>query len=378
MKSIETYSLPKLCDCKGDLTKSWYVSFYYTDSLTSEKKLFRYKLGINRYKTKAKRTKEALAIIEALMDKLSAGWNPFTGETNGVKDTTTFDAMFEILQLKKSYITARSYKTYYDQINLFGKWLIETNHDSLYAYNITPIIARQYFDWLLKVKRYSGKTYNSHLTTLRTFFNALVERGYIHSTPLEGLKTVRQTTGDNTTYSKEEEDMLIEAMSAEDPWFYLATRFVKYCFLRRPELARVQAKHINWESKTIVIPAENSKSRRQDSITISKTLEALIEDYRLLELRPNTFIFGKGFSPSPVRMKRVDDFTDLQRAYNKRFNVKAECSFYSWKHTGAVELYQLTKDPYVVMRQCRHTDIKMTMIYLRSMGCGVNEAVRGW
>ena len=36
------------------------------------------------------------------------------------------------------------------------------------------------------------------------------------------------------------------------------------------------------------------------------------------------------------------------------------------------------KNAYIVMRQCRHSDIKMTMIYLRSLGCGVNEQVREW
>ena len=47
-------------------------------------------------------------------------------------------------------------------------------------------------------------------------------------------------------------------------------------------------------------------------------------------------------------------------------------------HTGVVDLYNHTKDAYIVMRQCRHSDIKMTMIYLRSLGCGVNEQVREW
>lgn len=77
-------------------------------------------------------------------------------------------------------------------------------------------------------------------------------------------------------------------------------------------------------------------------------------------------------------MKRIDDLSDKQRVVNKENNIRSECTFYSWKHTGVVDLYNHTKDAYIVMRQCRHSDIKMTMIYLRSLGCGVNEQVRDW
>ena len=116
----------------------------------------------------------------------------------------------------------------------------------------------------------------------------------------------------------------------------------------------------------------------QDSVTIPGTLERMIEKAGFLELDPETYLFGKHFEPSLEWLNRVDDFSDMQRDINSRLGIGKGRTFYSWKHTGVVELYNLTKDPYTVMRQCRHTDIKMTMIYLRSLGCGVNEQVREW
>ncbi len=378
MKTSKVYTTPKLCSRGGDIAKSWYVYFYYTDH-QGTKKQFRYKLGLNSLKTKRERELEAAGIISALLTKLEDGWNPSTNVNEEQSpDITVSDAFDKILDLKKAYITARSYKTYYDQTNLFKKWLKAKRYDHLFTQNFTSFHLRQYFDYLLSEKKYCGKTYNGHLTALRTFFSCCVERGFMKASPVIGFKCVRQETGKNTVYSYEEERKLEALMKRDNYSFFLATRFVRYCFLRRSELSRVQVKHINWDNKTLIIPSENSKSRMQDSVTIPKSLEKMIIFSGILNNDPDAYVFGKGFTPSLTKLNRVDDFSDAQRAYNKECGVKPECTFYSWKHTGAVELYNLTKDPYVVMRQCRHSDIKMTMIYLRSLGCGVNEHVRAW
>lgn len=370
MKAL--YTPPKLYSANGDITKDWYVY------LTYNKKQYRYKLGINLIKNRKEREAEGRAIIAALTIKLNSGWNPETKETEGRQDITIVDAIAEILSIKKSYITARSFKTYYDQTNLFKKWLTLNRYDHLYTHNFTDTHARKYFDWLLTYKRYCGKTYNGHLTCLRTFFNAMVDRGMIKQSPLIGFKPARQDSGKNVAYTPEDEAKLIKFMQADDFGFYFATRVVRYCFLRRSELIRLQVKHIRWQNKTIIIPSENSKSRIQDSVTIPKSLEKLFEKSGILGMDSDTYLFGKNFKPSSERMKRIDDLSDKQRVVNKENNIRPECTFYSWKHTGVVDLYNHTKDAYIVMRQCRHSDIKMTMIYLRSLGCGINEQVRDW
>lgn len=372
----ENFTIPKLCTRGGDLAKQWYVYFYYVD-LDGKKRQFRFSDGINQLKTKGERISEGNALIRALLDHLEGGWNPVSNEVEEREDKTIIEAINEIFEIKKAYLTEASIRTYKNQTNLFKKWIEGRGFSNLYTQNFTSFHARKYCDWLLKDKQYCGKTYNGHLTMLRTFFTEMVDRGYMKESPVSGFKSVRQDMGKNIVYTQQEEKAF-ESIRKKDSRFYLATRFVKYCFLRRTELARVQAKHINWTNKTLVIPSENAKSRIQDSVTIPKTLERMIEEVGFRELPPDTFLFGKFFTPSKQRIKRVDDFSDKQRHYNKKLNIRSECTFYSWKHTGAVELYNMTKDPYVVMRQCRHTDIKMTMVYLRSLGCGVNELVREW
>jgi integrase len=384
MKNKNLYTMPKLCTRNSDISKDWYVYFTFTDSVSGEKKQFRYKNGINVLKTKRERELCAGSWCLVLHIRLQSGWNPITDKTEEAPENVTVSQAFDnILSIKKAFITKRTYKTYFDQTNLFKHWLVKKHFDKLFVQNFTPNHARQFFDYLLRDKMYCGKTYNSLLGTVGTFFTAIVERETIKVSPIKGIKKVRQETGKNTTYSSQEETILSKYMYEKEKDFYYLTRFIRYCFFRRSELSMLQVKHIRWENKTIIVPSESGKSRTQDSVTISKTLEKIILEMEILNLDPNTYIFGKkqgsrSCNPSLIKTSRVENFSDRQRKINKFNDIKSECSFYSWKHTGAVELYNRTKDPYTVMRQCRHSDIKMTMIYLRSLGCGVNEDVREW
>lgn len=376
---ITNYSFPKLCDRGGDLSKQWYVYLYYTGS-DGVRKQFRYSEGINSLKTKRERRAEANALVEAITALLKKGWSPVTNTmeaTENIQPKTISAAFDEIFEIKKAYLTSESIRTYKNQIDLFKGWLVKKKLDHLYTQNFTADHARKYCDWMLRDKKYCGKTYNGHLTMLRTFFTEMVNRKYLPTSPVAGFKFVRQEVGKNTTYSEVDEKKF-EEIRYKNPEFYLATRFVRYCFLRRTELAKLQVKHISWNNKTIIIPSKNAKSRVQDSVTIPGTLEKLIELSGLLHLDPETYIFGKYFKPATKAINDLDDFSDRQREVNRVLGIDKGRTFYSWKHTGAVELYNLTKDPYTVMRQCRHTDIKMTMTYLRSLGCGVNEQVRRW
>jgi integrase len=97
-----------------------------------------------------------------------------------------------------------------------------------------------------------------------------------------------------------------------------------------------------------------------------------------LDLAPkNFYIFGrKNFSTCEQKLATINHLSGTHRRVARELKIGGEKSFYSWKHTGACALFNATKDPYLVMQQCRHSDIKITMIYLRSLGLTVNEKIR--
>jgi len=373
----QKYTIPKLCSFSGDLSKSWYVYFVFTEDGVS--KQFRLKKGINYLRTKKDRERAASTLIAFTLDRLKTGWRPYPDDTNCKNTNVTItDAFDSMLLLKKAYITVRSYKTYFEQTRLFKKWLVLRKFDKVYVHNFTTVQVRMYFDWLLLDKKYCGKTCNNHRACLRAFFNAFLEREIISTTPMKGIKQFKQETGKATIYSAEEQDRIEKYLIENNKDFFYVTRFIKYAFLRRSELSGLKIKHINWAGKTITVPSDSAKSRTQDSVTIPKTLENYILEMGILDKDPELYVFGKHYIPSYTRLNREDDFTKYQQEVNKLLKVNPNCSFYSYKSTGVCELYELTHDPYTVMRQCRHSDIKTTLIYLRSLGMGVNEEVRAW
>ena len=80
--------------------------------------------------------------------------------------------------------------------------------------------------------------------------------------------------------------------------------------------------------------------------------------------------------PGLTKLARADYITFKHRKLMNVIGIGLEKNLYSWKATGAADLYNATKDPYLVMSQCRHSDIKITMLYLRSLGLQTNDKVR--
>ncbi|HTN47616.1 MAG TPA: hypothetical protein VL098_14800 [Flavipsychrobacter sp.] len=76
------FTLPKLYDSKGDLSKDGFVGFSFTDSESEARKPFQLRTGIDYYKAKPERytdDRTAIIIITACFKK---GWNPFREKLN--------------------------------------------------------------------------------------------------------------------------------------------------------------------------------------------------------------------------------------------------------------------------------------------------------
>jgi len=60
--------------------------------------------------------------------------------------------------------------------------------------------------------------------------------------------------------------------------------------LRIDETLKIRLEHINWERRTINIPAENSKNREENFVWINDNLLTIINEY-LLNFAPETWLF---------------------------------------------------------------------------------------
>jgi integrase len=362
------YTQPKIVHYDYDLSRVWFVYFRYHG------KVYKHWAGINTHKSKAGRLKEAITTRNALIIALEKGWSPLKDEPKTKVETIT-KAVKGVLEVKRSFLRRKSVITHTHIINMFTGWLKDNNYDLLFPENFTPVLARSYLDYLIKDKKYAGKTHNGQLGILKTIFNAMVDREVIVKNPFKGIKEVKEEQGKNVAYTDEERLRIRDYLKEHNIRVYYAVQFVYYCFIRRSELIQLKVGDIDFENMTIRISSSISKNRKQESVTIPKSFEPILYEMGLDKAPKHYYIFGHRFMTCERRTVRADNLTESHRKALKALGITGK-SFYSFKHTGCVNLYNSTKDIYLVSRQCRHYDISMTMRYMRSLGVIVDEKLR--
>ena len=369
------FTIPKVLHHGFDVSKDWYIYFRAVNPVTGERKLFRFKKGINRYKKRSERIKEANALRLVVENMLNDGYNPFQKNHTEIRENYLQDSLKNILEVKRSSLKIKSMRTYTDIVNMFNAWLDRNGWNRIPTEKFTRRDALQYADYLLTVRKFSGKSYNHNLGILKTFFNAMVTREIIAINPFKGIQELPESDGSNVPYTETEKIKIIDYLKRYNERLYFAVSFVYYCFIRRSELIQLRVRDVNMDNHTITIPGHVSKNRKTESVTIPREFEKVLLKMGLHDHAPDEYIIGHKFETCDRPIIRADSLSTAMTRINKELDISGKC-FYTWKHSGVVALYQATKDPYVVMKQCRHSELKMTMIYLRSLGLTVDDSIR--
>ncbi len=77
MSKTITYTDPQLYDYGGDISRSWFIGFEISNSLTGVTIRKQFREGINYYHDSAERTRAGNELVKTWKDKLKAGWNPW-------------------------------------------------------------------------------------------------------------------------------------------------------------------------------------------------------------------------------------------------------------------------------------------------------------
>jgi integrase len=120
---------------------------------------------------------------------------------------------------------------------------------------------------------------------------------------------------------------------------------------------------------------EKTVRKRVAGVTIPPGLEAIIREYRLREHPKSYFVF----SPKGLPGEKPICEKCFYRRHKKMLTIlgftEEQHTLYSYKHTGAINLYRATKDILAVQRHCRHSISAQTDAYLRKYRVIVNTKV---
>ena len=381
-----SYTEPLLLPHSEDMTTAWFVYFEITNELTGDTARKQFRGGINYYKTKDERRRVGNALKKFWSERLRDGlYNPFGNSSTPIDapPKTIAEAIQAVMVIKKKSLKPKSYRGYHDSANLLLRWINERKLTNMRTRDFNNKVAQAFMDETLGAKNYAGKTYNNHVALLHAIFALMCEenRQWMPKNPFAGMRTLPEDIGKYTAYTDEERKQLADYFFRNDIRMYYAINFVFHTFIRRTELTELQVSQVRWDNDVIKVNASETKNRTQDSVTVTKGLREIMLSMSLENAPAHYYIFGKHLLTTESKCNRPDWISDrhkdLKNAMIDEMKAKGipctlrkddDKTFYSWKHTGVIAYYNATKDVYAIMRQCRHHDISVTMLYLRALG----------
>lgn len=252
--------------------------------------------------------------------------------------------------LRDLEIKGRAQNTIYNygiHLRYFRSWCEQTGTDYM---TLRPQQAKKYrnalFDYGL-----SGKTINTMIGTLRSFYEYLMEEEEISGNPILKNLRVREKPKAPAPLKPEEEAIILAILEEKGIHIRLAFKTMLYTGLRVGEAAALGPKDIITIDNRVVLIVKNAKGGKSRQVPITDPETAL----ELLDYQKDI--------PSEEPLFRVSKRTLQDHA--RRIKHRTGIQFYPHRlrHTFATEL--LAKDTRldVIQRVMGHADISTTRKY---------------
>ena len=381
-KSKKMTSLPykpaKLYFAKGDLTKEWYVEFFFLQPGTIDKyKRFKERFDINRIKTYKERYDYGKELEKFLNEKLKSGFNPFTAVKR--QDDGDFKISAQLLkvtnQLGKnaSKVTQASYRCMYNRL---VKFLEEKKLTYLYISLFTLEHARTYKQWALHERNLSVKTVNDSISHLGMFWDEAIEMGLTQQNPFRVLPKAKKRDKIET------KDVRFEPFTDKEmrvifPWlkdngyadriaFYA---MIFYAWARPIEIMRLRIKDIELDRDLISFKTGETKNSNAAYVQIVDPLKIIFEEMKLHTYPPDYYLFSDDYKPGVRMLNKSLPSKHWKLTIKNELGVKKD--MYALKHTGNIE-YLLKNKGNTNLKwqqmQNRHSSSVVTDRYNRKLG----------
>ena len=233
----------------------------------------------------------------------------------------------------------------------FYSWCMQTGTNHLL---LTPRQAKQYRD-ALYTTGLSGKSINTMIGTLRSFYEYLMEEELVQGNPVLKNLRVREEPRFPAPLNEEEQHVLLETLESKQQYINLAFLTMLATGIRVGEAAKLTKKDLRLDNKRLVLFIRKAKGGK------SRTVPVVDPDTAL-----QLYEYAKEV-PDEEPLFRVAKRT-LQ-GHAERIKKNTGINFYSHRarHTFATNL--LAKDTRldVIQRVMGHADISTTRKYAETL-----------
>jgi integrase len=418
------FSVPKIYDANGDISKRWYVYFSYLNPETGKLERMKNIYGkTNRYKTKEARYSVLSIYKKRLLKLLKDGYNPFIDNTEHHKLRTTpktenlvyekyidkdrnsvvedinkdcnkncnsvvatsnntvviglEEAIRQAIALKTNVVSKRTIIDYQSRCNTLIKYL---NANNTVVDNVRALKKKTIIDFLNAIQiKTSARNRNNYRTCLSSVFQTMEDNELIEKNFIKNINQLKSSPQRNKTYSIQQQEEIFQHLETEDPILLLYIKFISYNLLRPIEVCRLRIKDIDFKDKTLQFQAKN------------KLLKTKIIPEILFKDIPN-LIDKDGesllFTPDEIGGVWLTELTNRRDYFSKRFKTVVKDHFgldknyglYSFRHTFITKMYRtMVKEssPFAakssLMQITGHTTMVALEKYLRDIDAELPE-----
>lgn len=390
MRTKQLISYPHLNDCKGDLSKRWYVEYAFR--LPGDPQEHRYRMydGLCSGDEQSRRA-SAQRLINYYTDYLKSGryllqqdsldpvlphetFRPeverYNKQDRQLHVSTMMDDYLDYIRPSLRY---SSYRTFRGCLLEFQRF-VEQELDDMPIYNITRTHVIPFFTGLAasEGKNLCRKTIKRYIGNVQRFFEYCIDtwlesglypdfRNPIWKIPNNG-KIVDCSPA---LIETNERELLKQAILPRQPYLWLACELEYYCALRPGhEIRLLRVGDVDRVHKVITVQATVAKNKRTEKVDVPSPVLELMEKLNVFQYDRNLYIFTKNGFPGEKPLaehylaRRYSMFRDS-------LGIPADRHFYSWKHTGAVSAADNGMSIYDLKDHLRHKSIATTEQYLR-------------
>lgn len=373
---------PTLNDKGGDLSKKWYVEYYYRVPNETLPRKRRISEGLctgdapDRYanakriieqvtvwlKSPALFTERPDEVTKVLTDDRTT--RPEADRYAAYQQATKAEELIKsFLAYMDSSIAKSTMQTYKSKLHYFYVWLRDTENNCLKLNKQDAVL---FFHWLAKERNLTKRSIFKYKQILHSFYQWLIDNRYVYTNPIYDIPNYGKIVDcAPVPIGKEDIERLKSVIAKKDPYLWLACEIQYYCAIRPgTELRLLRVGDVDTENMLITIRQDNAKNRHRATIPITDNLVKLIERLGIKNYSPELYVFGRYGYPSDTPVGK-NTLRERFNKYRDALHLSKEIKFYSWKHTGAISMVNNGVSIWELQHHMRHNSITTTEEYIR-------------
>ena len=386
---------PKLKNSGGDINADWYVEFSLRNPDTGRMERKRIYDGFRDLSTHEEKMNHGNKILAEYTEMIRKGQisaqkmieyeDELLFDTKIYKSKKRFskENVFRILAsefvlYKKSEISGRTMQTYKSKLRAFNDFLRKNNLNEKQILSIDNRVVVDFLKELAEEENLSRLSIEKYQQILYTFFKWVIrEKKLKMDNPVLHIPRMGKVVDESApALSKDIRNILKKKIEKADPQLWLGCTIQYYTAIRPgTEMRLIQLKNINMDARTITVKNYLAKNSRTETVDIPEQLYKIISDWNIENYDSDFYLFGSGGVPGEKPIGK----NSLRLRFNKirdELGLSKDIKFYSWKHSGALELKTAGANMYEIQRHFRHKSVTTTEGYWRKRLGGSGNQIK--